>query len=77
VRIAILMVNSWKKYVNRIPFAIASVCSIFAGGFMLIDYYFTGVANIQPYAIVFLAIALIFLGFTIIILMNDIYKIKK
>jgi hypothetical protein len=71
------MVNSWKKYVNRIPLAIASVCSIFAGGFMLTDYYLTGTANIQPYTIVFLAIALIFLGFTIIIFMNDMYKIKK
>jgi uncharacterized membrane protein len=68
---------NWKKHIKRIPLAIAAVFSIFAGGFILYDIYRLESNNITPTTMTYLSVALIFIGITMIILMNDIYKMEK
>ena len=71
------MVKKWKKYITRIPLAVTAVFSIFAGGFILYDLYRLGLNTIEPRTMTYLAVALMFLGITMIILLNDLYKVRK
>ena len=71
------MVKKWKKYITRIPLAVTAVSSIFAGGFILYDLYGLGLNTIEPRTMTYLAVALMFLGITMIILLNDLYKVRK
>ena len=71
------MVKKWKKYIKRAFMAGTSVFSIFAGGFILYDIYKVGLNNVEPRTMTYLAVALIFMGITMIILVDDLYKVKK
>ena len=71
------MAKKWKKYITRIPFAVTAVFSIFAGVFILCDIYKVGLNNVEPRTMTYLAVALIFMGITMVILVDDLYKVKK
>ena len=70
------MMNAY-KYVKRGCLAVASVCSIFAGGYMLFDLFINGRIMLTSLLISFLAIAQIFLGISLVVILNDFYTIKK
>lgn len=71
------MAHDWKKYVKRLFLAGASVFSFFAGGFIVYDLHIRGLSYVRPSTLNFLATALIFMGITMLILVDDLYRVKK
>ena len=71
------MEKKWMKYLKRLFLAGASVFSIFTGGYIILDLYIMGLNNIKPLTMTFLALALFFTGITMLILVDDLYKVKK
>jgi len=71
------MEKKWKKYLKRFFLISAAVFSFFTGGYIIYDLYILGLNNVTPRTMTFLAIVLIFIWMTLIILADELYKVKK
>lgn len=71
------MKKKLKNYLKRFFLAGASVFSFLAGGYIIMDLYILGYNNVKHMTMTFLAFALIFICFTMLILADDLYKVKK
>ncbi len=71
------MEKKWKIHLKRFFLTGASVSSFFAGGYILLDLYVLGLNNVRPVTMTFLAFALIFIWMTLIVLADELYKVKK
>ena len=71
------MDKKWKKYLKRFFLVGASVFSLWAGGNILYDLYIRGLDNVKPGTMGYLAVALIFIWITMLILADDLYRVKK
>ena len=71
------MEKKWKKYLKRFILVSASVFSFFTGGYIIYDLYLLGLNNVTPLTMTFLAVALIFIWMTLIVIVDDLYRVKK
>ena len=71
------MKEKWKKYLKRFFLIGASVFSLWAGGNIFFDLYIWGLDNVKPITMGYLAVALIFIWITMLILADELYRVKN